>query len=126
MQNEIWKPIAGYEGLYSISNMGRVYSERNARLLAQGTSEDGYKRVGLSVSGVQKHLSVARTVAFAFVPGYAPGLQVNHIDSNRTNNTPENLEWVTARENNDHACKFGACEYKVLSRRDIYSSRGAG
>jgi hypothetical protein len=123
MQNEIWKPIAGYEGIYNISNMGRVYSERNARALAYGMTEDGYRRVTLSVDGVQKSLSVARTVAFAFVPGYAPGLQVNHIDSNRTNNTPENLEWVTARENQDHACKFGACEHKVLSLDELAAVR---
>jgi NUMOD4 motif/HNH endonuclease len=123
MQNEIWKPIAGYEGLYNISNMGRVYSERSSRILSPGISEDGYKRIVLSVAGVQKNYSIARTVAFAFIPGYAPGLQVNHIDSNRTNDTPENLEWVTARENQDHACKFGACEHKVLSLDELAAVR---
>ena len=114
---EIWKDIEGYEGIYQVSNLGRVRSldryyekphPRNGvptRYLKRGQiiishpSRNGYMGVVLKVNRVQKNFMVHRLVAKAFVPGYFEGADVNHKDCDRTNNRADNLEWVTRREN---------------------------
>jgi hypothetical protein len=111
-----WRDVIGYEGLYKVSECGRVrsVSRRVATVfgatrgvppkeLAQRQAENGYLRVGLSREGVQRGHPVHVLVARAFVEGWAPGLQVNHLDRNRQNNRASNLEWVTAAENMAHA-----------------------
>lgn len=112
--NEIWKPIASYEGLYEVSSHGRVKSlERfqnnkgkpqlvKGKILKQSVSNCGYKRVELCKNGCRKAFSVHRLVACAFVHNSENKPHVNHIDENKTNNHFTNLEWCTATENNNH------------------------
>lgn len=116
--HEAWKPIPGYEGLYEVSNLGRVRSldrveyyvrggrKRKGRLLKLFLSH-GYKRVVLSVDGKQRKVMVHNLVLSAFVGPRPASFQTNHIDGNKTNNVLENLEWVTARENIMHAVATG-------------------
>lgn len=109
---EKWKPINGYEGLYMVSNRGRVRSiDRNVhrkrgttkmlhgRIIRQQKRTNGYFFVTLSKQGKLKSLDVHRLVAMAFVEGQNDGLVVNHKDENKHNNNASNLEWVTLKQN---------------------------
>lgn len=117
---ELWKDIPGYEGLYQASNLGRIRSAprkttSSARYkvrvwktrIIKPKIERRYRdskgnvdeRVDLWKNSEHKTMLVSRLVAMAWVDGYEPTLTVNHIDGNPSNNTPENLEWVTIGEN---------------------------
>jgi DNA-binding CsgD family transcriptional regulator len=61
----------------------------------------------------------------AFCQGYKPELQVNHIDCVRTNNHFSNLEWVTARENQQHTCAVGNLKHKVLTLQELEAARNS-
>ena len=104
MTNEIWKDIAGYEGLYQVSNLGRVKSfHRNKeKIMNPRTNGDGYKNIQLCNAGVKKVFSVHRLVAEAFIPNPENKPCVDHIDTNSLNNNVENLRWVTIKENNNN------------------------
>ena len=99
---EIWRDIDEYEN-YQISSWGRVYSKERHKYLIPETTEKGYLRVDLNKGGVRKHYKVHRLVAGEFIPNPLGKPQVNHIDGNKKNNSVSNLEWVTNRENYDHA-----------------------
>lgn len=93
MSKEIWKNVVGYEGLYEISNLGRVKSNCNGgRILKWNVSNNGYATVELFKNKKSKRVLVHRLVASAFIdnPNNLP--QVNHIDENKLNNHVDNLE----------------------------------
>lgn len=93
---------------YEVSDQGRVRRVDNHRLVSTGGRSRGYPLAGLSrPDGVRVGRTVHRLVAKAFVPGYAPGLQVNHINGVKTDNRAVNLEWVTPDENIAHAKRLG-------------------
>ncbi len=100
---EIWKDIEGYEGLYQVSNLGRVRS--NNKLLHLNKNTYGYKHVTLSKGNIQKTALVHRLVASAFIENPLKLPQINHKDGNKNNNAVSNLEWVTQKSNNRHAIK---------------------
>lgn len=113
---EIWKDIEGYEGLYQVSNLGRVKSlERRVRAKKPGTTQrikerirkfsyttEGYAYVVLSKEGVHKTILVHRLVADAFVPNPDNLPCVNHKDEDKKNDTSDNLEWCTYSYNNTY------------------------
>ncbi len=101
---EIWKDINGYEGLYQISNLGRVKSLKDNRgnyrekILSLKPSEDGYKRIHLFKNKEKECFYIHRLVAEAFIPNPDNLPEVNHkIDDfeHRSDNRVENLEWCT-------------------------------
>lgn len=98
---EVWKEIKGYEGLYSVSNTGRVKSLRRNKIMALKKTVDGYLRVGLRKKG-QKWYSVHRLVAIAFIENPNGCPQINHKDECKTNNNVDNLEWCTAKYNSNY------------------------
>lgn len=112
---ELWKDIEGFEGYYQISNKGNVRSvnrfdgvhDRQGSLIRQNLKHNGYLQVGLRKHGKRKWFGVHRLVAIHFIENPDNKPQVNHIDGNKLNNTVENLEWVTGRENQRHAIKMG-------------------
>lgn len=93
------KEIKNYEGYYSITEDGEVYSDRRGKYLKQYQTPKGYKTVHLSVGNCSKGFQVHRLVAEAFIPNPNNYPQVNHKDENPSNNHVSNLEWVTAEEN---------------------------
>ena len=107
---EIWKDIEGYEGLYQVSNKGRVKSlgnnkTRREKILQPSENHKGYLRISLYKNGKQKKFLVHRLVAEAFLPNPNNLPQVNHkIDDfeHRSDNRVENLEWCTAEYNNNY------------------------
>ena len=98
LENEVWKPIAGYEGLYEISNFGRVYSiPRNGTyggIRIPYPDKDGYMRISLQKNHKKQLYGVHRLVAIAFIENDDPIGKplVNHKDFNRENNSVDNLE----------------------------------
>lgn len=101
-KQEIWMDIKGYEGLYLISDQGRVYSIRNNLYMAYKETQDGYLQVRLSWQGKKKTEYIHRLVARHFIPNPDNLPQVNHKDENPQNNNVSNLEWVTAKTNNNY------------------------
>ena len=98
MKKEYWKPVVGYEGLYEVSNFGRVKSLKfgKERILKQSKNKKtkhGYYVVCLSKNGIVKNYLVHRLVAQAFLPNPNDYKEVNHKDENPQNNIVSNLEW---------------------------------
>ncbi len=110
--DEEWRPVVDYEGWYEVSNLGRVrglrtnFGRARRRVLKCGKRK-AYPTAWLSKDNtVQSHF-VHRLVAAAFIGPRPPGEQVNHKDGVGTNNRPQNLEYVTASENQLHALGLG-------------------
>ena len=95
---EIWKDIEEYEGLYQVSNLGRVKSLRRNIILRQGIT-NGYKKVKLTVNSIHKDYYIHRLVANAFIQNPDNLPQVNHKDEDKANNCANNLEWCTREYN---------------------------
>ena len=109
---EIWRDIEGYEGLYQVSNEGRIKSlkrhhVRNDRILKQSKDKDKYKRVDLRKDNVSATKRVNRLVAKAFIPNPNNYPVVNHKDENKENNSVDNLEWCSISYNNDYGLRNG-------------------
>lgn len=121
---EIWKDIVGYEGLYMISNMGRVkklnsivtqvgfngveYSRRfKERLIGQNSGKENYQMIHLRKDGLNKAIRTHRLVAIAFIPNTENKPEVNHINGIKSDNRVENLEWCTSSENQFHSVRTG-------------------
>jgi hypothetical protein len=112
---ELWKDISGYEGYYQISNLGNVRSidrfdgvhDRQGTIIKPNLKPNGYLQVGLRKHNTRKWFGVHRLVAIHFIENPDNKPQVNHIDGNKLNNTVENLEWVTGKENQRHAARLG-------------------
>lgn len=112
---EMWKDINGYEGYYQISNEGNVRSldrfdgvhDRQGTIIKPSLKQNGYLQVGLRKHSTRKWIGIHRLVAIHFIENPDNKPQVNHIDGNKQNNNVENLEWVTAKENQNHATRMG-------------------
>lgn len=103
--SERWADVLGYGGLYQVSDQGRVRQGKgiHSRMLKQTKTDVGYLVVSLAEDGIFKRKYVHRLVADAFMPDHAMGLEVNHINGDKTDNRLVNLEWVTHKENQQHA-----------------------
>jgi hypothetical protein len=132
---EVWTDIKGYEGLYQVSNFGRVKSfPRNGarsnqpQIMAQVKTAKGYMVVCLSKDGKKHSFRTHRLVAETFIPNYANSSQVNHKDENKQNNRVDNLEWCDCSYNNCYnnrmkkiALKIGK-KVRCLETNVVYNS----
>lgn len=121
MQNEVWRDIPQYEGLYQVSNLGRVKALPRERVNATGGrwiqpehimaityTKDGYEKTSLTNKAHKRKTErIHRLVALAFVPNPNNYPEINHINCIRDDNRPENLEWVTHEMNNSYTSKCG-------------------
>lgn len=121
------RDIVGFEGLYYFDDNYDIYSYdkmagfrySKGKLLSVGEDKDGYKMVTLTKNGIQKKYRVHRLIAMTFIPNNDIKRKfVNHIDGNKKNNIPSNLEWCTASENTIHAYKNN-----LIHNKPIYSHK---
>ena len=114
---EIWKDIEGYEGLYQVSNLGRVRSLRRNIILRQSIERNGYERILLYKNKGYKHFLIHRLVATAFIPNPNNLPQVNHKDENKLNNCVDNLEWCTQEYNHNYGTINIRISQKLLNHK---------
>ena len=108
---EIWKAIRGFEGLYEVSNLGRV--RRDGRVLKPHyRKRDGYAEVTLSKNNIPVCRKVHHLVAAAFLSKPCGLVEINHKDENRQNNAAENLEWRSHKEN----CNYGKRNRRIAQQ----------
>lgn len=121
MECEVWKDVKGYEGLYKVSNTGKVKSfQRNReKFLSDKYYENGYLRASLSKNKEKKKVLIHRLVAETFIPNPENKPEVNHIDGNKKNNNASNLEWCTRCENVKHAWETGLNENQREKLRNM-------
>lgn len=129
---EYWRNIEGYEGLYQVSNLGRVKSlgrvsvykdgrkkVLHERILHNFLSDQGYYHVMLCKNGETKRFKVHRLVAMAFIANPDNLPVVNHKDENPQNNVVENLEWCTQAYNVRYGTMIERGRMKQFNRSDL-------
>jgi predicted XRE-type DNA-binding protein len=110
---EVFKDVVGYEGLYQVSNEGRVKSLDYRRtgeesiLKGRPNRKDGYLRVNFCKDGIKKDFYIHRLTALAFLPNSENKSEVNHKNGIKADNHLENLEFTTPKENMQHAYDTG-------------------
>lgn len=131
---EIWKDIAGYEGLFEISNLGRVKSIE--RWVKQGDymrhvkesykklhiGPYGYPSVTLCKDGKSKTIPIHRLLAAAFIPNPECKTAVDHINTDRTDYRLENLRWVTNKENSNNELTLQHCRENTYTSESTQKS----
>jgi hypothetical protein len=128
--SENWKPVSGYEGVYEVSDYGRIKRLKKAQgatsggILKPALLPDGRLKVVLCVESIGRNFKVHILVSRAFLGIPASGLEVNHKDGNPANNYLSNLEYVTPKENSIHARRVllrgaGESHYKSKLTADI-------
>ena len=135
MIEEVWKDISEYEGLYQISNLGRVKSlprKNSKRIINKEIIKvftklpNGYLKVGLSKNGKTKYYFVHRLVAETFIDNPENKPCINHKDCDKKNNCVDNLEWCTYKENNsykNHHLKRNVSSVIYYLKRDYSNER---
>ena len=124
---EIWLPIKNFPK-YEVSSEGKIRNAITGRILKPGNNTKGYLIVTLYRDGNPYTKKIHRLVADAFYDGQFDGLEVNHIDGNKTNNFIGNLEWCTGSENINHAYKTGlrkpprTKKVKIIETGEVYDS----
>jgi hypothetical protein len=128
-QKEVWLPVKGCDGVYEVSNLGRVKSLKynKERVLKGGVNSAGYVNVILFVDGVKIFYNVHQLVAITFL-GHNPNrhkLVVDHIDNDRLNNNLENLQLISHRENSSKDSIGKTSIYTGVSWNKRYEKWGA-
>lgn len=119
MEQESWKWISGYEGIYKISNYGRVYSTYYDRILNPRVGKNGYKQAFLCKEKIKTPYYIHRLVAEHFIENNDLSKKViNHKNEIKTDNYYDNLEWCTYSYNNYYNGKMKWC-YKALEQLDV-------
>lgn len=119
IKGEIWKELDGFDSLYQASNLGRIKNEK--KIIPQYLDKDGYCLIHLIFEKKTKLFRVHRLIAKCFIDNENNKKQVNHKNSNPNDNQIENLEWVSASENNCH--KFIGKKTSSIYRGVTYVTR---
>lgn len=127
-EKEIWKDVEDYEGIFKISNKGRLKRVKNSHnmpdnnILKGSICMHGYRYYNMKVRGKGKKNKAHRLVAIAFLENPDNLPQVNHIDGNKLNNTAENLEWCDQKHNNRHALATGLRDIDMQQVRNMHKT----
>ena len=97
-----WRTVIEYDH-YEVNQIGEIRHKSRKHILTPRANKGGYLYVNFNINGKRTNFAVHRIVANAFIPNPNCYLEVNHKDFNRTNNCIENLEWVSSKENKQHA-----------------------
>lgn len=132
--SEIWSDINGYEGMYQVSNKGRIRGldriivqrdgkKQNIRgkIIAIGIKNNGYYMGQICSNGKMVNFTVHRLMALAFIPKVDGKDFVNHIDGNRANNDINNLEWVSRSENCRHGFERAIKENRKYNNQQRFT-----
>lgn len=116
---EEWKNIVGYEGLYMVSNLGRIkslnyHNEHREEIMKPNVWNGGYLKIGLYKNGKFKRYFVHRIVAEAFIPNTENKPYIDHINTLRSDNRVENLRWCTRQENMNNPLTLVKHKQKML------------
>lgn len=132
MTHDEWKDVPGYEGLYQVSDEGRVVGTvrrgSSGNEIKSHIRRDGYRYVVLYKDAKGKNFALHRLVAMAFIPNPENKREVNHKNGDKTDNRVENLEWTTPKENTKHAFDSGLNNNRIrkLSKPVIVLDRETG
>ena len=115
---EIWKDIEGYEGLYQVSNFGKIKSigYKKKKILKPTQDHYGYLNVTLYKNKNKKAKRIHRLVAEAFIANPENKPEIDHIDTDKLNNNVKNLRWVTRIENNNN-------ELTLKHKSDLFTGK---
>lgn len=105
LEKEI-KIIPGYEE-YSANSDGHIISNKSSKILKARPTKDGYLKINVQNNGIYKTYKIHQLIAITFIGPYPKSKQVNHKNGIKTDNRAENLEYVTPKENINHAIKNG-------------------
>ena len=126
---EEWRDVVDYEGLYMVSNCGRVKSLNynhtgKEEVLKENTNKKGYKIIYLYKNGKRQKYKIHRFVAKAFIPNANNFPEVNHKDEDKTNNKVDNLEWCTAEYNINYGTRNEKLSKKIkcITTNEIFNS----
>lgn len=116
---EYWKDIQEFNGIYQISNFGRIrriYKKGiiKNKYLKTFKNKSGYVVAPITINNIQKNRLVHRLVAEAFIPKQKGKNEINHIDENKENNCVSNLEWCTHKENSNYGTRGKRISEKVI------------
>lgn len=127
---EVWKDIKGYEGLYKISNTGKIKSYHTRgnhqkvgkeHYITPSKTTTGYYKVELMKEHKRRGYKLHRLIALAFIPNPLNKPYINHIDGNKLNNSLSNLEWCTQKENVNHAYNAGLIPKNAISKEELHN-----
>lgn len=131
LKNEKWKDIFGYDGMYQVSDLGRVRSKKYGRwkVMRPGTNSDGYLVVGLSKENKRKTVKVHRLVASAFIENdNIFNTEINHINEIKSDNRVSNLEYCDRQYNNTYNDihlrhkQYTHPKYKLNKVKELYDT----
>jgi len=136
MENEVWKDVKDYEGLYQVSNYGRVkhlkhkiltkiknndFVIKKEHIMKLSLTNKGYLDVKLTKNRKSKHFQVHRLVAQTFISNPKNLSIVNHLDENPLNNNADNLEWTTTKENINYGTRTLRAKIKMSKKVNQYT-----
>ena len=120
-----WFPVFGYEELYEINKLGKIKSMRSKnqeKLMRTSVDRCGYEKTSLSKDGICNTVYIHRLMGLTFLPLIRNKPYINHKDGNKLNNTLDNLEWVSPKENATHAYSNKLMKHPSKSNRTVLDS----
>lgn len=120
---ETWRDVKGFEKLYEVSDLGRVRSKRQNKIMSASRRGRGYWGVSFYVNGKQKAKFIHRLVAEAFIDNSKNLPCVNHKDENKNNNKACNLEWCSYSYNNKYGSRMARITSKLQGRKASSETR---
>lgn len=126
---ELFTPVTGYEGFYSVSRTGKVWSERARKILKPATDRYGYHYYVFCVNGVRKTLKEHRLVAETYISNPLSKPTVDHKNGNKIDNRVENLQWATNKEQSNNPTTYpklaaiGRNKFRMLAKQNNYNRK---